>query len=262
MLIGAHVSSSAPHNNAERRDADVVQVFLSSPQMWKAPRTRDTADVWADGDLPMYAHAPYLCNPASATPAVRTKSITLLQQTLDEAARCGILGVVVHAGHGGKNSTVDQAIERWAAVLPDLSSDVPLLIENTATGSSAPGRMLDDWLRLHTALQQVNLAVPVGSCLDTAHAFAGDPTFAEDPTSWIGRFAEPTGGINLVHVNDSQAPAGAGQDRHANLGDGHMGTDLVVAAVQAAAAPAAVVETPNGAEAQAADITKLKATCT
>ena len=43
VLIGAHVPSIAPIEEAAERGADLVQVFLSNPQSWKKPAPRADA---------------------------------------------------------------------------------------------------------------------------------------------------------------------------------------------------------------------------
>ena len=68
---------------------------------------------------------------------------------------------------------------------------------------------------------------------------------------------EITGRIDLVHCNDSRDSFDSGADRHANLGDGEIAAEALLAVVAAAGAPI-VVETPGGREGQAADIAWLR----
>ena len=214
--------------------------------MWKGPRTRFDADELRRSRRVVSAHAPYLCNPASPDPLVRVRTETLLRQTLDAASAVGARGVVVHAGHAGPSGAIDAGIERWVDLLARLESSVPLWIENTASGRSSPGRLLDDLRRLFTAIRSSSPRLTVGCCLDVAHAFAGDPTAHEEPDEWVRGLVDAAGRIDLVHVNDSGVDAGAGRDRHANLGLGRMGLGTIGAMVVAAGAPAAVLETPGG----------------
>ena len=202
-------------------------------------------------------HAPYLVNPASATPRVRERSWHALQVQLDAAATVGAGGLVVHAGQAGPQGSVGQAVERWVAGIGRLAGGVPLLVENTASGHAAPGRHLDDWVGLVLALREAADGVAVGVCLDTAHAFAGDPDAATDPAGWVAEVRDRCGGIDLLHVNDSEVEAGGGNDRHAALGDGKMG-DALAAMVVAAQAPVALLETPGDDERRARDITWLR----
>ncbi|MCL1599276.1 MAG: TIM barrel protein, partial [Actinomycetia bacterium] len=66
-----------------------------------------------------------------------------------------------------------------------------------------------------------------------------------------------TGGIALVHANDSRDEAGSHRDRHANFGEGLIPADLLLGTIRAADA-SIIVETPGDAALQTADITYLR----
>lgn len=262
MLVGASVPAKNPLVVRDERGADCIQIHLSAPRVWKHPVGRKDATDLAASQCVVAAHAPYLCNPASADAAVRDKTAANLQATLDEAERCGIGGVVVHAGHAAGGGDMDDAMKRWRDLAHRLSSPVPLLIENTASGTTAPGRHLDDIARLFEMLRGEQLDVPIGACFDTCHAWAGDPVVEDDPAGHVRAFAASTGGIDLLHVNDSKDVAGAGRDRHANLGAGRMGLGVLRAMVTAAAdlgVAAAIVETPSEDGGQTRDIATIRA---
>jgi deoxyribonuclease-4 len=134
-----------------------------------------------------------------------------------------------------------------------------LWIENTASGSASVGRHLDSVARLFTALRDLPSAqIRIGACLDTAHAYVADAAAGDKPGEWVRRFVEATGGVDLVHVNDSAAPAGSGRDRHANLGAGVMSLACLAEMIAAAQAPAAVIETPGEDERRAQDVEILR----
>ena len=257
MQIGTSVSARQPLADADAVGADVVQLHLSAPRNWREPIGRDDADELAASGRVAAVHAPYLVNPASATAEVRRRSWRCLQVELDACATVGAGGLVVHAGQAGVDGTVEEAVRRWVDGVGVLGGDVPLLIENTASGNAAPGRHLDDWTDLVTAVRAA-ARVPVGVCLDTCHAFAGDPAAAADPAAWVAEVATRLGGIDLLHVNDSAVPAGGGRDNHAALGDGEMG-DVLAAMVTAATAPAALLETPGDDERRRRDLAWLRA---
>jgi deoxyribonuclease-4 len=261
VLVGSHVAARDPFGGAAQVQAEVVQLHLSAPRMWRDPKQRPDAQALCDAGLVVSAHAPYLCNPASGDPLVRDKTARSLQATLDEAERCGVRGVVVHAGHAAGGGAMPDALDRWVELARSLASPVPLLIENTASGTTAPGRHLTDITRLFAALRAEDLDVTIGACFDTCHAWAGDPDCAADPSGYVKAFAEAAGGIDLLHVNDSKDEAGAGRDRHENLGAGRIGLDGLAAMIRTAAeldTPAAVVETPSGDEAHRSDIATVR----
>jgi deoxyribonuclease IV len=262
MRFGAHVPSSTPASAAAERRAEVIQVFLSSPRQWRAPSPKPDGWIEEVAPLPLYVHAPYLVNLASASEDVRARSVTLLQATLTEADRVGADGVVVHAGQGGVGGSIDVALDLVVDGIVQLVATTPLLIENTATGVCSLGRDIDVWERLFARLHATDLRVPIGACLDTCHLWSGadwdDPDTAE-VTSLTARFVAPAD-TGLVHVNDSHDPAGAGRDHHANLGAGCIPPEGLLAMLDTARRRGwadAVVETPGGAEEQAADIAWL-----
>jgi len=94
VLIGSHVSPQDPLAAAEAEGADVVQIFLGNPQSWQAPKPREDAAVLKAAALPIYVHAPYLINVASANNRVRIPSRKILQQTCDAAADIGAAAVI------------------------------------------------------------------------------------------------------------------------------------------------------------------------
>lgn len=260
MLVGSVVRARAPLDRADVLGCDVVQLHLSAPVQWRDPVPRADADQLRASGRVVSVHAPYLCNPCSPDPLVRERTRRSLEVTLAAAATVGARGVVVHGGQAGVGGTVEEGVERWVTLLHELEAegDVGLWIENTASGTAAPGRELDDWVRLVSALREVDGPVPIGTCLDTAHAFAGDPAAAVDPEGWVQALVDATGPVDLVHVNDSRVPAGAGQDKHESLGDGEMGLDMLAAMIRPARAPAAVLECPGDDDVRRRDLAFLR----
>ena len=93
----------------------------------------------------------------------------------------------------------------------------------------------------------------IGFCLDTCHAHAG----GEELLGVVDRVKAITGRIDLVHANGSRDAFGSGADRHANLTDGHIDPEAIVAVCAAAGAPI-LVETPGLREGQGGDIAFLR----
>ena len=249
MRIGAHVSSESPLDEAAARNADLIQIFLSSPRSWKKPIPRDDAEELIGADAPVYVHAPYLVNVGSPNNRVRIPSRKIIGDTLESALAVGAAGVIVHGGHIEDGEDVEVGFERWRKALDSVDLVVPLLIENTAGGGNAIVRDLDNYGPLWEEIGDYG----VGVCLDTCHAWAA----GEDLSTVVERISAMTGGIDLVHCNGSRDPLGSNRDRHANLDDGEIPLDLLVDFVGAADAPV-VVETPGGAEEHGADITLLR----
>ena len=249
MRIGAHVPPSDPLGEAIARNADCVQIFLSDPQSWRKPAPRDDAAQLAAAELPIYVHAPYLVNVASPSSRIRIPSRRILQETCDAASAIGAEAVIVHGGHVGADGDVEEGFASWRKAVERLETEVPVLLENTAGGSSAMARQFDVLGRLWEHLADL----AIGFCLDTCHAHAA----GEDLLDAVDRIKSLVGRIDLVHANDSKDASGSGRDRHQNLGQGTIDDDALVAVVAAAGAPV-IVETPGDADGQARDIAWLR----
>ena len=228
MLIGSHVGVEDPLAAAEAEGADVVQIFLGNPQSWKKPKPRDDAARLRESPVPLYVHAPYLINVASANNRIRIPSRKSLQDTCDAAADIAAAAVIVHGGHVD-DGDLDAGFERWRKSLDQLESEVPVYLENTAGGDHAMARHFDTIARLWDHIGDKG----IGLCLDTCHAWASGEALVDA----VDRIKGITGRIDLVHCNDSKDPAGSGRDRHANLGSGQIDVELLVAVVEAAGAP-------------------------
>ena len=249
MLIGSHVRSDNPLAGALDDEADAVQIFLGDPQSWKKPPPRDDTDMLRRSPIPVYVHAPYLINVASANNRVRIPSRKILQDTCDAAADINAAAVIVHGGHADDGDT-EAGIDRWVKALAALNTNVPVYLENTAGGAHAMARYFDTVARLWERIGDFG----VGFCLDTCHAWAA----GEELLGAVERILAITGRIDLVHCNDSRDAAGSGADRHANIGTGRIDPEVLVAVVSAANAPV-ICETAD--EGRRADIAFLRERC-
>jgi len=259
LQVGGHGDQMDPVAEAAARGATLAQFFLGDPQAWKGPEIR-----YADGaaalkaaateaGITLYVHAPYVLNVATTNNRIRIPSRKFLQQYLDAAADVGAAGVIVHGGHVLKADDPAIGFDNWRKCIDGLRMPVPLLIENTAGGDNAMARRLERIEQLWDAIGQAKGGDTVGFCLDTCHAHAG----GEELVGLVDRVKAITGRIDLVHANDSRDAFDSGADRHANFGDGEVGTDALAEVVRTAGVPV-VVETPGGREGQGADIAWLK----
>lgn len=250
--VGAHVSREEPLAAAAELGADCVQVFLSDPQSYRKPPERSDADELRASAIALYVHAPYLINVCSPKPNVRYGARKILQQTCDAAAAVGAAAVVVHGGHA--EDDLAEGPGRWLRSLQLLETEVTVLIENTAGGEHAVARRFDALARLWETLSAYEGPVDLGFCFDTCHAHAA----GEDLDDAVERAIAITGGIDLLHANDSRDPAASGADRHANLGAGQVDADALPAMIAAAGAPV-VIETPGPAERLRDDLAFVRA---
>ena len=234
MIIGAHVPLEDPLEAAGSVEAECLQMFVGPPQSWRKPPEREDAEELRASPMPVYVHAPYLINVASPNNRVRIPSRKILADTLEMAEKVGAEAVIVHAGHA--EDGIHRGFRRWRKVFEELSSPVPILIENTAGGTNAMARRIDVLAELWAHLSDFE----VGFCFDTCHAHAA----GEELEDVVPRVLEAVGHIDLLHANDSRDPAGTGADRHATFSDGQMDTEQILEMVRQSRAPAVVCETP------------------
>jgi deoxyribonuclease-4 len=274
--VGAHVFvagglSSAGLPYAERIGAEAVQVFVSNPRGWAPSPGDPVADEGfrsscADRRMPVFVHAPYLCNFGSPTEATRDKTAAAVQHSLRRGRRIGARSVVVHAGSAVDRGARDVALktmrELVLPILDELDDDDPnVLIEPTAGGGQPLAATVDDLAPLFQALE---FHPRLGVCLDTCHAWAAGhdlatPGGVRSTLNALVR-AVGRGRLGLIHANDSKDPLGSGRDRHTNIGAGLIGVDPFAELFRHPATRnvPVLVETPGDVDAHLRDLTTLK----
>lgn len=235
MKIGMHVGQEDPLGDAKAAGADVIQMFVGDPQSFAKPEPRADAEQLKSSSIPIYIHAPYRLNICHPNPRIRVPSRKTLAQTADAAAEIGAAAVIVHGGHAEDGA--DEGSMRWWKAFEERKFPVKILIENTAGGDNAVARYVDQIERLWEKLTEFD----VGFCFDTCHAHAA----GEDLTDVVDRLLKITGGIDVLHCNDSRDAPGTGADRHANLGKGKMDPLSIIDMVKASGAPVVILETPS-----------------
>jgi len=237
VLIGAHVSTAGGLANAVERGAglgcDSIQIFHQSPRMWRptnyGPRDFEafTAAMEASRLEVVVIHAVYLINTASREEPTRSNSLRSLTHALRIGDGIGAAGVVVHAG-SRKKDPLDEAVARSGAMVREAlaeSERCPVLFENTAGTQGPLGR---DFEELAMLIEAAGAGDRIGTCLDCCHLFASgyDITAPADLGAVVDDFDSTVGldRLRCLHVNDSAVPLGANRDKHANVGEGELGS--------------------------------------
>jgi deoxyribonuclease-4 len=248
MRIGGHFHSDHPLDDAVASGAKVAQFFLGDPQGWKGPVIpgEDPGALraaYAEADVDIYIHAPYVINVASANNRIRIPSRKLLDQQLKAAAAVGAKGLIVHGGHVTADTDPAAGVANWVKAIERSELALPLLIENTAGGNGAMARSLDAIARLWEGVSEAAAGADgaeVGFCLDTCHANSAGIELSDA----VDRIKAITGRVDLVHCNNSRDEFGSGADRHANFDTGTIDPQVLLDVVRAAGAPV-VCETPE-----------------
>ncbi|MDZ4180150.1 MAG: deoxyribonuclease IV [Coriobacteriia bacterium] len=248
MRIGAHVSLSKGYEEMLAYSAEVgcecVQVFAKSPRQWhgKAIDPRAAADFVRAREvvgIPLFTHTAYLINLATPDEILGEKSVAALADELERGALYGASGVVTHLGNdplkemGAAATRVAQRVVE-AFGRSGLAGTVTLLLENTAGAGTGFGCCPEDLGAVFDALP-AEIADSVGICIDTCHAHAYG-TDLSTPAAWEAYLdaydaACGPGRVRAIHANDCLFERGSKKDRHAWIGEGHLGTESFQAMV-------------------------------
>jgi deoxyribonuclease-4 len=208
--------------------------------------SQDAADV-----RPLYIHAIYLINLASAERSLVARSRGSLVSTLRAGARMRSAGVITHIGsHGGRgfDAVAEQVAEAIRDILDRTDETTDLILENSAGAGGIIGSTLQE---LETLLRLAGRPPRLTVALDTAHLCGAGWNFMQDGEARrLVKEVHATIGFDrlaVVHANDSQAPPGSRRDRHANVGEGFVGLEgfrSLLAQPQLRAVPW-ILETPD-----------------
>lgn len=140
---------------------------------------------------------------------------------------------------------------------PEQSTTV-LLETMAGKGSEVGGRFEE----LREILDRVSCSDRMGVCLDTCHIWDGGYDIVNDLDGVLAEFDRAIGldRLKAVHLNDSMNPLGAHKDRHARIGEGHIGLEAMVRVINHPALKDLpfCLETPNELDGYAREIELLK----
>lgn len=240
LRLGAHESIAGgmekAFDRAQSATCDTVQIFVKSNRSWAVrPLGEDEIERFKTREketsiTPVVGHASYLLNLATPKDDLWRKSRDMLVTELERCEALDVPYLVLHPGaHVGSGEEAGlaraaQALSEVHAATTGLQARV--LLENTAGQGTSLGYSFEQlgWLLAHTSDGQ-----RLGVCLDTCHAFAAGYEFrtADGYASTMAALDEAVGLERLlaVHLNDSQGELGARKDRHAHIGQGHIGLE-------------------------------------
>jgi deoxyribonuclease-4 len=242
MRIGIHLGTAGGASNAIERareiGANTLQIFTSSPRMWRAPKPdpkqcermnalRSAFDVG-----PLVIHTSYLVNVCSQTEDIRKKSVFAFRGEIERALAFGAEYLVLHPGswkgmtrHEGLKLAAE-SIERAIDGLGWQGTGFHILIENTAGSECSLGGSFDQVAEL---VELLRAHAPVGVCLDTCHTHvSGYDLVTRKGYEETMQEAASTFGFDAVrvwHCNDAKAERGSKLDRHEHIGQGMIGIE-------------------------------------
>ena len=238
--IGCHISSAGGYlamaKRAEALGANTFAFFTRNPRGGSAKPIEETdiaafhAECARAGIDRLVAHAPYTLNPCAAKANVAEFARMAFSDDLQRMEHTPGQLYNFHPGsHVGQG--IDVGIEKIAALLnevlfPDMTTTV-LLETMAGKGSEVGGRFEE----LREIIDRVDPGIRdhVGVCLDTCHVWDGGYDIVGNLDGVLDEFDRTIGLCRLkaIHLNDSQNDRGARKDRHARIGEGHIGTEAM-----------------------------------
>lgn len=239
LRIGCHLSSSkgylAMGREAVNIKAGTFQFFTRNPRGGNAKAivpsdVKDFLDFAGEHDISrILGHAPYTLNACSADEKVRDFALRAMTEDLERMeytpGNCYNFHPGSHVGQG-----VETGIDLIARLLNQVlkpEQHTTVLLETMAGKGSEIGSRFEE---LREILDRVDLKEHMGICLDTCHVWDGGYDIVNHLDQVVAEFDRIIGlpRLKAVHLNDSMNPLGAHKDRHARIGEGHIGADAMV----------------------------------
>ncbi|MDE6847298.1 MAG: deoxyribonuclease IV [Lachnospiraceae bacterium] len=239
--LGSHVGMSGKEmmlgsvKEAVSYDADTFMLYTGAPQNTKRKDISELniAPAWeymrANNIDDFVVHAPYIINLANTVnPSTYEIAVEFLALEIERTIAMGSHILILHPGsHVGAG--VDIGIDRIAQGLNEVLSkeqDCYIALETMAGKGSEIGRNFEELAAIY---DKVTHSDKLRVCMDTCHLNDAGYDIVHDFDGVIDQFDQLIGKdqIALFHINDSKNERGASKDRHANIGDGTIGTDAL-----------------------------------
>lgn len=237
MKYGVHISTKGDLAGTPARakaiGARALQFFAGSPRTFAMPTyTDEVADAFktatAENDMPPYLHMMYLTAYGTPDIELRQKSVAAAKQTMVNAEKLGILGVVTHMGsHKGEGleKVMPVLVESLLEVVEPVKNS-KLLLEISAGQGGSIGNSIEELAAIYDATGHDER---IEFCLDTCHMLAGgyEVRTEEGWDDALNIFDKLIGldKLPVIHLNDSMTDLGSNRDRHDNIGHGFIGVE-------------------------------------
>lgn len=271
LNIGCHLTAAKGYEHMAKEalqiGANTFAFFTRNPRGGKS-KAIDEKDIEKflkiakeNNFAKLVAHAPYTLNPCSANEKVKEFAYIAMKEDLQRMEYTPGNYYNFHPGsHTGQGA--EKGIELIAQLLNDVitpEQSTIVLLESMAGKGSEVGRNFEE---LAAIIEKVNLKDKIGVCLDSCHISDGGYDIVNDLDGVIDEFDKVVGlkYLKAMHLNDSMNPTGARKDRHAKIGEGHLGTETFRKIINHPKLKhlSFILETPNELEGYAEEIKLLK----
>lgn len=248
--LGAHLSLSGGAEKAMKIAGDngmnCIQIMPSAPMRWSTkdiPEVNAQAFVTAQKDSSVkkvLMHCVYLINLARADSAMFHMSklsvltyINYAHQLKKYAQELGsdldVIGATFHPG-SAKDLSPEDGVKRISEglnwIIENSVGDGMILLESSAGSGNVMGDTLEELAQMRDGVTKKER---VGYVLDTQHMFVSGYDWTTDLEGIVTKIENTLGleNVRAFHLNDSIPPMGSHKDRHANIGEGNIGSEAI-----------------------------------
>lgn len=242
IKIGSHVKMAGKEmflgsvKEAESYGANVLMLYTGAPQNTKR---KEVAELNIEagweyakkaGIEEIVVHAPYIINLANTVkPETFELAETFLEKEIKRTAAMRSNILVLHPGsHVGEGTEagIAQTVKGLNQVLDNNTDDVFIALETMAGKGSEIGATFEELKMIYDGVHKRDR---LRVCFDTCHVNDAGYDLVGDYEGVVQRFDQVLGmeQIAVIHINDSLNPCGAHKDRHANIGKGHIGFEVL-----------------------------------
>ncbi len=243
--FGCHVSVSGGLANGilngTTLGVNTIQIHPSPPQRWNIKPfdqgvEAEFLELQASSDIEkVFLHAIYLINLANPDKQKAHLAKMSLVHYLDLCSRLKGEGVVFHVGSNKDQENEAEGLKQAADsinwTLDQANNDASLLLEVSAGSGKVIGSRME---QLETIYSQVEQKERVKFALDTQHMWASGYDFSNELDKIVSEIDGCFGleKVSIIHLNDSKSGLASKVDRHANLGEGQIGSVTLEKIVQ------------------------------
>ena len=242
IKLGSHVGMAgkdmflASVKEAESYGANVLMLYTGAPQNTRRKEIKDLniEKGWEyaaqAGINEIVVHAPYIINLANTVkPETFALAVEFLEKEIIRTAAMRSKILVLHPGScldAGVDAGTAQIVKGLNQVLDQNEDDVFIALETMAGKGSEIGRSFEELARIY---EGVHKKERLRVCFDTCHVNDAGYDLSHDYEGVFQHFDEVLGlgQIAVFHINDSMNPCGTHKDRHANIGKGYLGEEVL-----------------------------------
>lgn len=241
IKIGSHVSFSDKGllnaaTEAASYGSSTFMIYTGAPQNTKRKPIEEQfieegrTKMGEHGIDEIIVHAPYIVNLGSYKGNTFQLAVDFLQEEIRRTHYLGVKQIVLHPG-AYTEKDLEYGINRIAEGLNEVlkgttETDVHIALETMAGKGTEIGRTFEELAQI---MEKVEDNGRLTVCLDTCHVHDAGYDIVGDLDGVLEQFDRIVGlnRLAVLHLNDSKNPRGAGKDRHAPVGAGHIGFDAM-----------------------------------